>query len=257
MSLSRLLFVVVLIVAGVMFVRWGRDPHRTALPFGSTDLSSVQDKLARLPEDERALVEAYVKRSNGDVLLPSMADPDAPFTARTFAEAIKLERDWQARMGIADAHVAELQAQRQARMRPLQELVSASVAKAEIITRNEFQARRDPGFYQRPYQVDTSPTFWISIRIENLSNERIVAMTGSLQARDSESVLPMDLCWIDLGRSQELAPRSSIEINCGNANRGASQQQRDFIDDTAKRFSVEWEPHHITLASGRELDAGL
>ena len=32
----------------VLGFRHSRDPHRTALPFGSTDLSSVQAELARL-----------------------------------------------------------------------------------------------------------------------------------------------------------------------------------------------------------------
>ena len=45
-----------------------RDPLRTALPFGTTDLSSVQVQLRRLSPADRALVEAYVRRSHGDVL---------------------------------------------------------------------------------------------------------------------------------------------------------------------------------------------
>lgn len=257
MSLGKVLLIVVLIVAGAMLWRISRDPHRTALPFGSTDLSSVQTQLARLPDDERALVEAYVKRSNGDVLPPSMADPDEPLTARTFAQAIALQRDWQARQAVNDARMADLRAQRQARLAPLQALVRASVVEAEIIPRNEFQARIDPSFATQPHRVDTSPTFWLHIRIENLSDERIVAMTGSLHARDKQSVLPMDLCWIDLGPGRELPPRASIETPCGSARRDASDQQRDFVAHRAGRFTVEWEPHRITLASGRELDSGL
>lgn len=257
MSLGKVLLILVLVAAGAMLIHASRDPHRTALPFGSTDLSSVQAQLARLPDDERALVEAYVKRSNGDVLPPSMADPGDPLTARTFGQAIALQRDWQARQAVDDARMAGLRQQRQARLAPLQALVRARVIKAEILTRNEYQARRDPGFHQHPYQVDTSPTFWLSVRVENLSDESVVAMTGSLHARDRESALTMDLCWIDLGRGSELPPRSRLEIDCGHDHRGANQQQRDFIDNPPGRFTVEWEPHHITLASGRELDAGL
>lgn len=256
MSLGKVVLIVVLIAAGAMLFRTSRDPHRTALPFGSTDLSSVQTQLARLPDDERALVEAYVKRSNGDVLPPSMADPDEPLTARTFAQAIALQRDWQAKQAVNDARMADLRAQRQARLAPLQALVRASVVKAEIITRNEFQARTDPNFATQSHRVDTSPTFWLRIRVENLSDERINAMTGSLHARDKQSVLSMDLCWIDL-RGTELPARSNLELTCGHNHRGATQQQRDFIANRAGRFTVEWEPHRITLASGRELDSGL
>lgn len=257
MSVGKVFWLIVLAAALVLMVRCSRDPHRTALPFGSTDLSSVQPQLARLPLHERELVEAYVKRSGGDVLLPSMADPDAPLTARTFGQAISLERDWQVKVQQADARSAELRQVRLARLAPLLALVDADVAKAEILTRNEYQARKDPGFLQRPYRVDTNPVFVSRIRVHNRGSATVVALTGSLHVRDREAVLPMDLCWIDLGSQRALAAGASIEFDCGNANRDASQQQRDFVSNPPGRFTVEWEPHHIKLASGRELDAGL
>jgi hypothetical protein len=245
----------VLVVLGWMGVR-SRDPHHTALPFGSTDLSTLSAPLARLPADERALVEAYVARSNGDVLPAAMADPDNPLTARTFGEAIELQRAWLARQRLDDARTAQFRAQREARIEPLRKLVRASVAKTEIIPRNEAQARADPGFYSRPYQVDQSPTFIVRVRIENLGDERILTLTGSLQARDRDEYLPMDLCWIDLGSGRELAPHQTLELDCQGRG-GVSQQQQDFVQNPPGRFEVHWEPHHLKLASGRELESGL
>ena len=53
----KLLFKRILITAGIL---WGiyiiRDPYRTGLPFGTTDLSSIQEKLDKLPEEDRTLV---------------------------------------------------------------------------------------------------------------------------------------------------------------------------------------------------------
>ncbi len=250
---------ILVVAAGVLFavVQCARDPRRTALPFATTDLSSVEAELAKLPDEERALVEAYVKRSNGDVLPAQFADPDQPFTARSFSEAIALERDWKIKAAAMEKGADELRARRDARVAPLKAIVRASVVKAEILTRNEIQARSDPDFYQRPYQVDKSEAFVARIRIENLGNERILSMSGSLKARDTESYLPMDLCWIDLGTGRELEPRQTLELDCGHPHRGADAQQIAFVRNPGTRFTVEWEPHRIKLADGRELDAGL
>jgi hypothetical protein len=247
------------VIAGIAFAlyRSNSDPLGTRLPFGSTDLTTVEKELSKLPADERALVEGYVKRSNGDVLPQQFADPDNPLTARTFGEAIKLQRDWEVKQKVVDARVAELRAEREAKLAPLRAAVRASVVKAEVITRNEYHARRDPDFYKRAYTVDKSPTFITRIRVQNLSAHDIVTVRGSLQAKDSEAYLPMDLCWIDLGTQQPIASGGSIELTCGHDYRGASQQQQDFIVDTKGRFNVVWEPRYIKFADGRELDSGL
>lgn len=257
MSVRTILTILVIVSAAFMLQRLTSDPHGTRLPFGTTDLSTVQKALAKLPGDERALVEAYVERSRGDVLPTQFADPDAPLTARTFAEAIDLQRTWEAKQRVVDAHIAELRAQREAKLAPLRAQVQASVAKAEIVTRNEYQARRNPHFYQQPYRVDTSPTFMTLIRVQNLGNEPIVALRGSLQASDSQAYLSMDLCWIDLGSEQTIPAGGFLELDCGHDYRGASQQQRDFVKRPAGRFEVSWEPAYVKLASGRELKSEL
>lgn len=239
MTARQLLAGVAIVVAVLLAAHCSRDPHRTPLPFGSTDLSSVEKELARLPADERTLVEDYVARSNGDVLPAQFADPDDPLTARTFGEAIELQRDWRARQTVADARSAELAAQRDARLAPLRALVRARVVKSEIRS------------------GATQPVFVTRIRVDNLGNEAIAEMTGSLHARDREAVLRMDLCWIDLGDRGELPPGGHVEFECGNPARGVSDQQQDFVDNPPGRFQVVWEPHRIKLASGRELDAGL
>lgn len=256
MSLRTILMIAGLIAAGVMMNRCVQDPQRTALPFGTTDLSSVQEQLARLSPEDRALVEAYVTRSNGDVLTADLADPDDPLTARTFGEAITLQKNWIVRSGVADAEQSERVAQREARIAPLRALVRASVVKAEIITRNEFQARQSPDFYKQPYQVDNNPTFYVRIRVQNLGNERIVAIKGALKAHDSQAVFPMDLCWIDLGADQAIDARSSVDVNCGGRMQ-ASAQEEAFVRSPDGRFRVQWEPRYLKLENGRELDSGV
>ena len=248
---------ILVVGAGVLFavVQCARDPRRTALPFATTDLTSVEGKLARLPADERKLVEDYVERSNGDVLPAQFADPDAPFTARTFGEAIALERDWRVKVEEMEKGAGELRARRNARLAPLQAIVRASVVKAQILTRNEIRhAATRISTSAHTSQVDKSELFLTRVRVENLSDERIISKSGALSVRDREEYLPLNLCWIDL--RQELSPRQAVELECGNSNRGADAQEQASARNPVTRFTVEWEPHRIKLADGRELDAG-
>jgi len=256
MSLSTLFKTVALIAGIVLAVQYQRNPLHTKLPFGSTDLTSVQEQLSKLPEEDRKLVESYVKRSNGDVLTPQLADPDNPLTARTFAEAIELEKQWAVKMAAAQVKADELKAQRQAKLEPLRQLVNVSLEKAEIITVNEYLERVAPGW---PHESNSKPAFVADILIENLSDERILTMRGALKAHDKETtyVLPLDLCWVDLGLQREMPARSSLKITCGNRNGGVDTQQKDFVDDKSDRFEVEWIPHYIKFASGREIDSGV
>ena len=237
---------VLILAIGLLYFgyRYSSDPHRTALPFGSTDLSSVQAELARLPDEERALVEAYVKRSNGDVLTAQFADPDDPLTARTFGEAIELQRAWIDRMEVDEARMAQLRTERDAQLAPLRAIADARVVKAQIVGADGSLTGVGGNFVTR-------------IRIQNRGNEAIVGLSGSLKARDRDEYLPLDLCWIDLGSQQTLAAGASTEFDCGRGTGGASDQQRAFVENPPGRFTVEWEPRHIKLASGRELDSGL
>jgi hypothetical protein len=257
MTFRTTVTVAILLGAGIALYSWHDDPRNTKLPFGTTDLSSVEKRLNELPGDERTLVEAYVKRSNGDVLPKQFADPDNPLTARTFGEAINLQRTWEVKAKVDDARIAKLTAAREAKMDPLRALVQASVVKAEVMTRNEFQARRDPTFYQRPYRVDTSPAFLTTIRVQNLSDRTIVALRGSLEARDKDAYLPMDLCWIDIGEQQAIPSGGTLELLCGHDYRGASQQHRDFVFNPPGRFKVVWEPQYIKFADGQEMRSGI
>jgi hypothetical protein len=126
---------------------------------------------------------------------------------------------------------------------------------AQIITRNEYQALRDSGFYQRPYSVDKSPVFVSHVRVRNLGDQRLVSVKGSLHARDTHSPLRMIICWVD--SQQDIDPGASMDFYCGHDYRQANQQQTDFVKNSDNRFTVEWEPHYVKLTDGRELDSGL
>jgi hypothetical protein len=257
MSLSRIIVILGGIALVIGLIHYTRDPHRTRLPFGSTDLSSVESDLRRLPADERSLVESYVKRSKGDVLLPSMADPDDPLTARTFGEAIALERKWQVKMRAQEAVAATHAAERDRAMAPLREAATARVARREILTRDELNERQSPGYLQRAHRVDTDPVFVVTIAVDNHTDTDIVALQGSLQARDRDNYLPLDLCWIDLNEQQPISAHARREITCAHPHRNAGANERDFVADPPGRFEVTWEPKLVRMTDGKVLESKL
>ncbi|HEU4663826.1 MAG TPA: hypothetical protein VFS55_07335 [Dokdonella sp.] len=235
-----------------------RDPLRTRLPFGTTDLSSVEASLQRLDPGDRALVEAYVKRSNGDVLPAKFADPDQPFTARTFGEAIALEKAWDVKRDEMDAEAARRQADRDAAMAPLREAVEAGVVRAQVLAPRDLVAAPDPSApVKHALASDEPDVFVVTVSLHNLGSRTIERVQGSLEAQDREAYLPLDLCWIDLDERTPIEPASRVEVRCANPNRRAGDQQRAFIDDRSDRFTLVWNPKRVVFADGTQLDSGL
>ncbi|MGN6519965.1 MAG: hypothetical protein ACTHK2_11140 [Dokdonella sp.] len=232
----------------LLLVCWPRDPLHTALPFGTTNLSGVRAQLARLDPRDRALVEAYVQRSHGDVLPAKFADPEQPFTARTFADAIALEKAWRLKHGENEAAAARREAERDAAMAPLREAVDASVVRSEVVAAHESPAPTDAA-------TAADGVFVVTVSLHNLGSRTITAVEGLLEARDRDAHLPLDLCWVRVDAPIE--PASRVEVRCGGATRRPSDQQRAFIDDDASRFSVSWNPRRVVFDDGSTLESGL
>jgi hypothetical protein len=257
MSFGRILAILVAAVVLGLVIQKARDPLRTALPFGTTDLSSVEAQLARLHPADRALVEAYVKRSNGDVLPPKFADPDAPFTARTFAEAIALEKAWDVKRGEQEVAAAGREAERDAAMAPLRDAIDASVARAEVLSPRELSQPPDPNAtVKQALPSDDATVFVVTVSLHNLTSKTIVAVQGSLEARKPDAYLPLQLCWVDAGARDQVEPASRVEIRCGNMARHVSAEEREFMDDSSG-YTVSWQPKSVVFADGTRLDSGM
>ncbi|HWR76042.1 MAG TPA: hypothetical protein VN283_02380 [Thiobacillus sp.] len=97
MTITKLLLVGAF--AGV--VLWGAnrhfDPYSTKLPLDSPDLSVIQDKLDKLPPDERELVLAYVHRTGGRNDGSSMLIATQLATMPNLKEAIGMQKAWLAK----------------------------------------------------------------------------------------------------------------------------------------------------------------
>ena len=249
--------VVTMLIGGWLYFS---DPHRTRLPFGTTDLSSVVKQLEKLPVEEHMLVEAYVRRSNGDVLPEKFADPDDPLTARTFGEAIELQRAWEVKMKAQQAREDQLKAERDAKLAPLRAVVLAEVVGAQVMAKSELARQQQPVLSRPATAVATGndpQIFVLHVRLHNLGAQTVLGLTGSLKARDHNAWLPMDLCWMELGSERAIQPDQPLDLYC-SSRFAASQQERDFAaNPQSGRFEVYWEPKTIRLASGELLKSGL
>ncbi len=258
MSFSRIACAIAAIILLALFVHRSRDPLRTPLPFGTTNLASVEPALQRLKTDDRALVEAYVKRSNGDVLLPSMADPDEPFTARTFAQAIALEKAWDIKRDAQQAVAAKNAAARDDAMAPLRAVIDAQVARTEILSPRDLAGPPAPAYgVQSALPSDKATVFVVTVSLHNLGSKPIVGVTGALEAQDRDEVLPLDLCWVDVGAQNRIDPASRTEIRCANKFHYVSAEERAFMDAPPGRFTVVWQPKTVLFEDGTRLGSGL
>lgn len=242
MTISRLMIVIIL---GALTI-WGavtlRSPYRVALPFGSTDLSTIQSTLDRLPADERELVYGYVKSSNGDVLPPRFADPDYPLTARTVGEAIELQRSFLKKQEEIDLKARVMEEARNKALKPLRDALSIALVKREIVD-----------FFH-----DGEPRLVTTYRVVNTSGQTIdsfKAHVGIMKAGQHFSYIgQLDECFIE--HKIPLSSGQNIEIPCGKNNfRKANEKERGYVDMTAEQLSIHWFPMLIRFANGTELMA--
>ncbi|WP_257387571.1 hypothetical protein [Tahibacter caeni] len=226
-----------------------RQPYGTLLPMDVGDLSEVQPQLDRLDEDERALVLGYLKRSNGDVLPPAMADPDYPFTARTFGEAIELQKRYLREQAERDAAVAQRQAERDRLLEPLREALALGLLRRELLTSDEALGIADTGGAKRA--DDGTRVLVVTYRLSNRSGRDIVSAKGSVDVRDADGRRRAH-CWLEQDALEAFA---SADLRCGNAMRTADPDERAFAELAADSLRLDWEPAEIVFADGSRLTA--
>jgi hypothetical protein len=236
---------------------WSRSPYNTALPLEVEDLTPIQAQLEKLPDEDRELVLGYLRRSNGDVLPAAFADPDEPFTARTFREAIALQKDFLVKQGGRDAEAGARASQRDAAMAPLRKVSDIRVLKREVLTGNEIY-----GAPADTYSTVKSATsgndghkvLVVTYRLHNLSPRAIASIKGGVSIL-SPANEKMTGCFID--HNQTIDAGSSVDIRCGQPNREAGANDLAFIQMPMSGFSVRWEPSSVAFADGTRMESGL
>lgn len=245
-------------------VAWGvsvaRDPYRTGLPLDVTDLTPIKGPLAKLPAADRELVLGYLQRSRGDVLPANVADPDEPFTARTFAEAIKLQKQFIERQAVIVAKLKAREAERDKEMAPLREALDIQLVKREILPRAQLvgaplhSALPDGRVAKRA--IDTRMVQVTTYRLLNTSGYTgIQSIKANVRVRKVGSsrydLSPLDSCYIS--HISTIPTGESAEIRCANLHREAGDADRSYIDMPASDLVIDWEPKQIRFIDGKEL----
>jgi hypothetical protein len=225
------------------------SPHDTRLPFKLADIPKVQKQLDKLPAEERQLVLDYLKRSKGDVVPEKYADPDQPFTARTFGEAIALQRAWRAKHPADAIDRAAAQAAREAAMEPMRRALGIGIARREIVLREQAGGLPRVAGSADEKQVLVT-TYWL----RNASNDAITHFSGQVTVRvASDAASPIGVQRCSFNRGDELPPGESIEVRCGELGKEVTDADRMYVELPASALALTWEPRSITFASGRTM----
>ncbi|MET0656112.1 MAG: hypothetical protein ABWY94_11135 [Pseudoxanthomonas sp.] len=268
MSRSVWIILIALLTLGTWGAIRSRDAHHARLPFGTDDLSSVQKQLDSLPPEDRELVLGYVKRSRGDVMPASMADPEFPFTAHTFSEAIALQRDFLSQQSGQDARARELQDQRDQAYAPLREATSVSLLAREILPVSQAAVLRAYPDTPRAALAERAratqvivkhggvedEVFLTTFRLQNRTSRTLESVTGNvdiLKAHPSPNELRrLTGCYFTQDR---LLPGDHIDFQCSSQS-GPSADERVFVNMPESDFVLEWQPREIRFRDGERLE---
>lgn len=251
MKLSTRLIVVVALMGALGLYGALRKPYGTLLPLDVDDLSEIQPRLDRLGAQERELVLGYLKRSNGDVLPASMADPHAPFTARTFGEAIELQQRFLREQGERDAILAQRRAERDHALAPLREALELRLVRRELLHPRQALGTDDAAVAAKSAD-NGERTLVVTYRLVNQAGRTINAAKGAVEILGAEGKRHTH-CWIE--QTDPIEPFARVDVRCGNAMRTADAAERAFVDLPVDRLHLSWEPAEIVFADGSTLSA--
>ena len=249
---TTLLRIAFALLFAVTMAACSRNPLATSLPLDVADIPKIQPQLDKLSSENRELVLAYLRRSKGDVLPAKFADPDEPLTARTFAEAIKLQREFNIKQAVVNARVDSLREARESGFEPLRKALSVELLKREILTADEVSGREP----RQGQALNTTPTLVTTWRLLNASGDTITHFSGSVTVRteaDPTSLMGLARCYFN--RSEPIPIGQAAEIRCGNPNTRAGDADKDFVSMPESSLLLTWEPETITLAGGKVMKA--
>lgn len=243
------ILLVLFLMAMFGLYRIGTDPYRTTLPMDVDDLSPIAPQLAKLPPEDRELVTDYLKRSNGDVLPAQFADPDNPLTARTFAEAIALEKTHREKMKVEQARMAAFRAERDAQFKPLRDIVTARIVNRQELTEAEIYGQPSAGAIKQPLRDNEQRSTVITYRFWNRGNRTINLLRGLVEV-DGSGLMPAASCWID--DANPIGSLDHRDVRC-RTPKDANAADRALMQRPIAEIPLGWYPREIRFADGQVL----
>ena len=231
-------------------------PYATDLPEGTTDLSSVASELSRLSDDDRALVRAYVVRS-GNSLQGAIG---TPFTAKTFGEAIEIEK----KLDLYDAKNQKIehaiQAARDEKFAPLKRIIDIQLLKREIVNNAYVAPFRQFSPSETPISKIASTkdsenalltTYLLKNKSSKVINDLEISVDIRKMKRSPNELGNLDNCFIS--HIRPLAAYEVREIECTYVYHSASETDHQYVAMPIQDLDVKWEPHLIQFEDGKML----
>lgn len=256
MTLRQIGSCLLALVVVLLVFRWGLSPLRTRLPQGTTDLTTVEAELQRLTPEEQKLVRDYTLRSKGEYFPSAYSDPDAPpLDARTFGDAIKLQRRFLAMLDESRAEMRARMAQREATLAPMRAVLQLEMVGREL-------APVSPAYGPQPRDLHGATpalpqgeleaiTRW---RVRNVSSRAVTSFEGGARAYRSDSdILSPELlnhCYIE--HVSLLQPGASVDVGCSDRSHDPDRD-RGNLALPASMIRVDWMPRRIAFTDGTEL----
>lgn len=233
-----------------------RDPLSTPLPSDPRELDTASRAFERLNLEEKDLVVHYAERSNGQVLPKQFADPEDPLTARTFGEAIELQRAFEQKQASNRAAMEARDRARQEQLAPLREVLTVELVKREIVSRTDFLHRGFPS--GAPTTPSDDPRVLVTTyRVRNRSSEPIAHYSGNVTVHrvgdPRTGLAARTSCFLE--ESTALEPDAERDHSCGDLAKPATHTDEEFVALPQSAAVVTWEPRDITFESGRRLAA--
>ena len=194
-------------------------------------------------------------------MLPEkFADPTEPLTARTFAEAIQLQRRFLDEQAAIGAKVAERATGRDAELAPMRAALNVEVVERAIMSREI--AVLPPGPTLDEYRagtkraIDDRPVLVTTYRLRNVSGrsiDSVKVLAEVVTAGDAAGPRAGILSYCFLERREQLPPGESADFRCAELTRTASASDSAFAAMPIAGLAVRLTPRSIAFGDGTAL----
>lgn len=240
-------FTVALACAALALLAGCSDPKNTKLPSDLTRMESITPQLAKLSDEERGLVAAYVMRRSMAGLFAGLNKTSSAPPAATVGDAINEQRRFAEELAAKEAAEKQALAQKKAEMdaaqKAMREMVSVGLLKKSIDVERGMSG------------IEMDRNLSVTFAFKNNSGKQIAGVKGLITALDlfGDEISAFQVSndeTIASGATSNWSGSRSIKYAVGGRNH--DQKLADLADD---KYALKWEPQIIVFADGTKVEA--
>jgi hypothetical protein len=231
-------------ILGCAFVVACSDPKNTPLPTDMGKMETIKPQFEKLTDDEKKLVAAYMLRKSmqGTIFGGAAGTTDAA----TIGQAIDNQRAFVAAAEKRDAEEkalkAKLQAEREAAMKAMRDVVTVALVSKKIDVERGYSG------------IELGRRISIIVGYQNNGDKPIAGVKGTLVIKD---VFGDTLSRFRISNDDTLGPKQSKTWTGGRrlSSFGGDNKDEKFAELPDDKIKVDWEPDQIVFTDGSKLSA--